>query len=150
MLHLLCAGALMRTAFAEAPAKPRPPTIALGVNGHHFTQPNYYQGDTHYFDPLDPGAGCAHNGAGGSVASGVSVAAQLDEVQALAPNGGRGPIYYRHDIPCDTLNHCPAKRTAATAFVKAAKARIAMGGASLSYFYKCPHPSARTQRYTWS
>ena len=59
------------------------------------------------------------------MAGGVSVAAQLDEVRALAPNGGRGPIYYRHDIPCGTLNHCPAKRAAATAFVKAAKARTA-------------------------
>lgn len=121
---LLCAFALLivHGPCMAATALARLPTMALGVNGHHFTQPNYFQGDTHYFNPTNPSASCAHNG-GGSVANGVSVAAQLDEVQALSPQGGRGPIYYRHDVPCDTLNHCHAKRAAATAFVKAAKAR---------------------------
>ena len=89
--------------------------IAIGVNGHPFTQPNYMVGA----DFVVSGS-----------AAGVSYDEQLDTVAALAPGDG-SPFFYRVDLACGSLlgttSHNAtqgALATAATgAFVRAAAAR---------------------------
>ena len=87
-----CTGAGTGTA-----AAPRAP-IAMGVNGHPFSQPSYSRGGV--FVPA------------GEAAHGVGFAQQLDEVAALAPavrapwpapaghSTGATPFYYRGDVNC--------------------------------------------------
>lgn len=89
--------------------------IAIGVNGHPFTQPNYMVGA----DFVVSGS-----------AAGISYEEQLDTVAALAPGDG-SPFFYRVDLACGNLlgttSHNAtqgALATAATgAFVRAAAVR---------------------------
>jgi hypothetical protein len=96
------------------------PPIAMGVNGHPFTQPNYMQGSLFVSD---------------GVSAGISHEAQLDEMAALGPagkgDGGAAPFYYRLDTPCahilglDDGNMTRAAQTqhAVQKFVQSAQAK---------------------------
>ena len=99
-------------AAAAAPAATRTAPIAMGVNGHHFTQPNYSRGPT-----------WVASGA----ASGISVEQQLDQAAALAPaaDASSVPFYYRHDVSCGPvgITSSAAKAAATRSFVRAAAAR---------------------------
>lgn len=78
--------------------------IAMGVNGHPFSQPNYMVGDVFV--------------ASGS-AAGVSYEEQLDEVAALAP-GDAAPFFYRVDLNCGWLLGTTSGNATQGAIAKAA------------------------------
>jgi hypothetical protein len=82
ILNLLLSCATLRCLESSAVARGHPP-IAMGVNGHPFTQPNYITGS----DRVASGT-----------AAGISFTQQFDELAVLAPAGSGTPFYYRIDI----------------------------------------------------
>ena len=84
LLGALSQGLSGTAAAVATPAAGSAAPIAMGVNGHPFSQPNYMVG------PVFVASGSA---------AGISYEEQLDEVAALAPGGG-APFYYRFDLNC--------------------------------------------------